>query len=131
MAKKPKQTQFEKRKEREERAAALKERLTPISTKDVIKDLISKVPVTGEIPDEIVAQVMELEDLTGRKMTRQQLMVHAMVNRAMSGSVDAFRELLDRTEGKVANKNENKNMNLTYEDWLKAQAGEDGDGESA
>lgn len=131
MAKKVKKTQFEKRKEREERELALKQHFTPVSTKDVIKDLISKVPVTGEIPDEIVAQVMELEDLTGRKMTRQQLMVHAMVNRAMSGSVDAFRELLDRTEGKVANKNENKNMNLTYEDWLKAQAGEGGDGENA
>lgn len=124
MAKKAK-TREDRLAERKNREISLKERIrskNPI--KDTIDSVMNSLPVTSEIPDEIVAQIMEIEDAIGKKMTRQHVMVHALVNRAMQGSVDAFRELVDRTEGKVANKNENKNMNLTYEDWLKAQAGQ-------
>lgn len=123
MAKKAKKSYLERKKERDERALAFKAEHKPATIKDVILDIISALPVTEEIPDDLVAQVMLIEDSEGRKLTRQQIMVHAIINRAMQGNVDAFRELLDRTEGKVANKNENKNMNVTYEDWLKAQAG--------
>jgi hypothetical protein len=92
--------------------------------KHVINDLLKAIPPTGEIPEHVIDAIMEIESYLGKRMTRQQLMAHAIINRAMHGNVDAFREVMDRTEGKVANKNENKNMNLTYEDWLKSQAGE-------
>lgn len=99
------------------------------SFKSVIKHMISQVPHRGEISEDILATIMEIEDQEGRQMTRQQLMVHALIGRAMQGNVDAFRELLDRTEGKVANRNENKNLNVTYEDWLKQQASDPMTGE--
>lgn len=110
-------------KKRKEKALSLSHPVVAKSIKDVITDLVSQVPPMSEIPESMIATIMELEDTVGQKLTRQQLMVHALVNRAMQGSVDAFRELVDRTEGKVANKNENKNMNINYEDWLKSQAG--------
>jgi hypothetical protein len=97
------------------------------SVKQVINELLNSVPTSGEIPDEIIGTIMELEDALGRRLTRKQLMSQAIISRAMQGHVDAFREIVDRTEGKVVQRIDNKNMNLTYEDWLKSQAGQEPD----
>lgn len=113
---------FEKGVEKHRQGKLLRKALKAKSTKKIISEVLASVPVKGEIPEETIAAVLELEEKLGQDLTRQQIMVHAIIAKAMGGSVEAFREILDRTEGKVVNKSENKNLNVTYEDWLKNKA---------
>lgn len=71
-----------------------------------------------------------LEQYLGRGLTRKDVAAFALMGKAMTGDILAFKEIADRTEGKALQRTENKNLNANYADFVKGLAEfDDEDGE--
>jgi hypothetical protein len=66
-----------------------------------------------------------LEDKLGRGLTRGDIAAFVLMGKAMEGDIAAFKEIVDRTEGKAVQRTENKNLNVNYTDFIKGLAGFD------
>lgn len=104
----------------------------------LIQKVITKTPLKAQIEgnEELLAMYQELLERYGKAPSMQALMVVTLAQKAMHGDVAAFKEVVDRIEGKAIQRNENKNMNVSYEDYLKSLEketmiveGDDGDEE--
>ena len=90
--------------------------------------------VRGLRPKQVISTMMELPypadpiiepDFVG--MTYGEVALFRQVQRAASGSRDALEMILDRTEGKPIQTNQNVNTSMTYQDFLLKIAAEEGE----
>lgn len=74
----------------------------------------------NNLPDKIKS---DLTEFMGGELTRGDIAAFALMGRAMEGDIMAFKEIADRVEGKAVQRNENKNVNVNYTDFLKGLGG--------
>lgn len=98
-------------------------------TKKDLKSILKKfldTPVTqrelSKLPKNIKSS---LEEYMGGELSRADVAAFALMGKAMSGDIMAFKEIADRVEGKPVQRTENKNVNMNYTDFLKGLAGFD------
>lgn len=88
----------------------------------IIKKIFSSKATYGELKDIPESSRLELEELMGGQLTRGDVAIFKQVARAVEGDFLAFKEIMDRIEGKAVQKNENMNVNANYTDFLKSKA---------
>ena len=59
-------------------------------------------------------------------MTKVEVMEHRLIDKAVSGNIEAIKEVNDRLLGKPKQQVESKNLNITYEDYLLELARQEG-----
>lgn len=87
----------------------------------LIKKILTQTPLKAQMADneKLIDLYEELLNRYGKAPSMQAIMVTALAEKAMLGDVSAFKEVVDRIEGKALQKTENKNMNVSYLDYLK------------
>ena len=80
-------------------------------SKDEIKAVVQEVTVTGALRDAMAAPAPSF--VAGDKvLNNAQAIGKVLVEKAVAGDMQAIREVLNRTEGKVASTNINRNMSV-------------------
>lgn len=80
-------------------------------SKDDIKAVVQDVTITGALRDAMSAPAPTF--VAGDKLLNNaQAIGKVLVEKAVSGDMQAIREILNRTEGKVASTNINRNMSV-------------------
>lgn len=91
--------------------------------KSILKKFLD-TPIGKREYDKLPAKVRSaLGDYMGGELTRADVAAFALMGKAMSGDINAFKEIADRVEGKPVQRTENKNMNMNYTDFLGGLAG--------
>ena len=80
-------------------------------SKDDIKAVVQEVTITGALKDAMAAPAPSF--VAGDKvLNNAQAIGKVLVEKAVAGDMQAIREVLNRTEGKVPNVNKNANMSV-------------------
>lgn len=80
-------------------------------SKDEIKAVVTEVTITGALRDAMAAPAPEY--VAGDEiLNNAQAIGKVLVQKAVAGDMQAIREVLNRTEGKVPNVNKNANMSV-------------------
>lgn len=80
-------------------------------SKDEIKAVVQEVTITGALKDAMAAPAPSF--VAGDKvLNNAQAIGKVLVEKAVAGDMQAIREVLNRTEGKVPNVNKNANMSV-------------------
>lgn len=80
-------------------------------SKDDIKAVVQEVTITGALKDAMAAPAPSF--VAGDKvLNNAQAIGKVLVEKAVAGDMQAIREVLNRTEGKVASTNINRNMSV-------------------
>lgn len=80
-------------------------------SKDEIKAVVTEVTVTGALRDAMSAPAPSF--VAGSKaLNNAQAIGRVLIEKAVAGDMQAIREVLNRTEGKVPNVNKNANMSV-------------------
>lgn len=80
-------------------------------SKDEIKAVVTEVTVTGALRDAMAAPAPSF--VAGSKaLNNAQAIGKVLIEKAVAGDMQAIREVLNRTEGKVPNVNKNANMSV-------------------
>lgn len=80
-------------------------------SKEEIRAVVTEVTVSGALRDAMAAPAPEF--IAGEKtMNNAQAIGKVLIDKAIAGDMQAIREVLNRTEGRVPTTNYNKNMSV-------------------